>query len=158
MSFVWDDATNARLGELHRLGHSASEIGRLMGTTKNSIIGKVRRLGLSSCDNARLKLNKAMPKPVVVPARPMPVEASKPVLARKSALVSFGDLEPHHCKFPIGDPREDAFGFCGQQRVPGRPYCECCTQRSVQPREPRVSRKSHPIPASPKRISPHETP
>lgn len=30
------------------------------------------------------------------------------------------DLEPHHCRWPIGD---GPFKFCGQQHVAGSPYC-----------------------------------
>lgn len=27
------------------------------------------------------------------------------------------------CKWPIGDPREQDFGFCGTSRLKGHPYC-----------------------------------
>lgn len=38
-------------------------------------------------------------------------------------LVAFLDLEPHHCRFPHGDPGEEGFGFCGSDKVDGSPYC-----------------------------------
>lgn len=35
------------------------------------------------------------------------------------------DLEPHHCRWPIGDVRSTGFHFCGEMRagVPHLPYC-----------------------------------
>jgi GcrA cell cycle regulator len=27
------------------------------------------------------------------------------------------------CLWPIGDPGEDSFSFCGEETSPGRPYC-----------------------------------
>lgn len=44
----WDAAQIARLRTFWDEGHSAAEIGRRMGTTKNAIIGKARRLELPS--------------------------------------------------------------------------------------------------------------
>lgn len=37
------------------------------------------------------------------------------------ARVSFMDLEPHHCRWPVGEPTQ---GFCGCDKVPGLSYCE----------------------------------
>ena len=33
------------------------------------------------------------------------------------------NIEAHDCRWPIGDPREAGFHFCGAQQVAGRPYC-----------------------------------
>jgi GcrA cell cycle regulator len=33
------------------------------------------------------------------------------------------DLPPHGCKWPIGEPRDPGFGFCGRKRLTGKPYC-----------------------------------
>jgi hypothetical protein len=38
--------------------------------------------------------------------------------------VTFAQLEPHHCRWPIGDPRQSDFRFCGCKRLTGKPYCE----------------------------------
>lgn len=37
--------------------------------------------------------------------------------------VTAADLQPHMCKWPIGDPREDSFTFCGRFRT-HRAYCD----------------------------------
>ena len=28
------------------------------------------------------------------------------------------------CRWPCGDPKHDDFGFCGDNAMPGLPYCE----------------------------------
>lgn len=39
-------------------------------------------------------------------------------------VVALLDLEPHHCRWPIGNPRSADFGFCGANREsPLTPYC-----------------------------------
>lgn len=39
-------------------------------------------------------------------------------------VVALLDLEPHHCRWPVGDPGGPSFGFCGAKREsPLTPYC-----------------------------------
>ena len=38
--------------------------------------------------------------------------------------VTMRDLEPHMCKWPIGDPQDSNFRFCGKRRIRSKPYCE----------------------------------
>ena len=33
------------------------------------------------------------------------------------------ELEAGECRWPVGDPRQDGFHFCGEPAEPGRPYC-----------------------------------
>ncbi|HRD77416.1 MAG TPA: GcrA family cell cycle regulator [Hyphomicrobiaceae bacterium] len=40
-----------------------------------------------------------------------------------SKTKTMADLEANDCRWPIGDPREANFHFCGAQKVLGRPYC-----------------------------------
>jgi len=37
--------------------------------------------------------------------------------------VSIIDLTPSACRFPLGDPLESDFSFCGSQKAPASPYC-----------------------------------
>jgi GcrA cell cycle regulator len=41
---------------------------------------------------------------------------------------SIHEIEERHCKWPIGDPLQAGFHFCGAEAVPGKPYCleHCC--------------------------------
>ena len=44
---------------------------------------------------------------------------SKNAQKNKSLL----ELEAGECRWPVGDPRQEGFHFCGAQQVLGRPYC-----------------------------------
>ena len=37
---------------------------------------------------------------------------------------TLNDLEVNDCRWPVGDPRQAGFHFCGAQKTAGRPYCE----------------------------------
>lgn len=46
--------------------------------------------------------------------------------------VRLEDLKSDECRFPIGDPREDGFGFCGERRLEGYAYCIHHCRRAYQ--------------------------
>ncbi len=95
----WTEEAVATLKRFWADGRTAREIGeRLGGISRNSVIGKAHRLGLS---------NKA--KPVVE-------EPAKKIVDTRS-------LTERMCRWPIGHPGEPEFRFCGALRIAGRPYC-----------------------------------
>lgn len=158
----WNDERVELLKKLWAEGLSASQISsRLGGVTRNAVIGKVTRLKLpermtssrSSSGGRTKALNrrrerqraaaaareKSSPKAksmiqLVFDAVPIdPVEEVViPVKDRKGVL----QLEPNDCKWPIGDPREPDFHFCGKGKVTGLPYCEHHVRRAYQPPAP----------------------
>ncbi len=94
---TWTEERVERLKELWSQGMSASEIAQMLGdVTRNAVIGKAHRLGLSG--------------------RPSPIR-------KKSKGVTILDLTERMCKWPIGDPKHADFRFCGKPSVPGMPYC-----------------------------------
>jgi GcrA cell cycle regulator len=97
---AWTDEAVETLRTMWSAGASAREIGERVGATRNAVIGKANRLGLSH----RAKAAKAKPE-----AKPQPM----------SPL----DLNERMCRWPIGHPGDNDFRFCGAQRIPGRPYC-----------------------------------
>jgi hypothetical protein len=57
------------------------------------------------------------------------VERSKTYeIPRSKDNVTFLQLEPHHCRYPIGDPKTKEFRFCGAPRFDGKPYCVRCLE------------------------------
>jgi GcrA cell cycle regulator len=46
-------------------------------------------------------------------------------------------LEPRDCRWPIGDPRQEGFHFCGEPKVPGQSYCSEHLRLAFQPAKPR---------------------
>jgi GcrA cell cycle regulator len=66
-------------------------------------------------------------------SQPKPVEPyveRQPRAFDQAKMVSFDDLENHHCRWPVGDPRTDAFRFCGETKVIGLPYCAHCAEHA----------------------------
>jgi GcrA cell cycle regulator len=94
---IWSDALQARLRELWAQGLTASQIAAELCITRNAVIGKAHRLGLSG--------------------RESPIRQAKP---RKLTLVA---LKEQMCKWPIGDPGDPDFHFCGSEARPNSPYC-----------------------------------
>jgi GcrA cell cycle regulator len=41
------------------------------------------------------------------------------------------------CRWPIGDPQQPDFHFCGKKKIPGLPYCEVHARRAFQPPQAR---------------------
>lgn len=107
----WTADKVEQLKQLWAEGKSASEIGRIVGMSRNAVIGKAHRIG--------------------VPARRTP---SRPVKLRlvgkalppspyKIGAVPLLALDETSCRWPCGDPKEKAFGFCGLHRLETSPYC-----------------------------------
>ena len=160
----WNDERVDLLKKLWSEGLSASQIaGRLGSVTRNAVIGKVHRLGLSSrATTSRMKSHRPRPRVAAPSAKRLP----KPrfVNGGNSALHRLyqTDVEPHvppveeltiplaerksiqtllenHCRWPIGDPQEAEFHFCGKNKVTGLPYCEFHARRAFQPPQARRS-------------------
>ncbi len=119
-------------------GNSATKVARALGnTTRNAVIGKVHRLGISnrkelqeSLIASSLKKGKSSKentdeskssvalskteRKALTAMFPLPVEEGKAatVLTLKNSM----------CKWPIGDPEDSRFAFCGRKATRG-PYC-----------------------------------
>ncbi len=143
----WTDERVEVLKKLWSDGLSASQIAKeLGGVTRNAVIGKVHRLGLSgratpSRPPSRVIRTTRLPRPVLrpalrlagatlPPAPPIPIEA-QPLPNGEFATVL--DLSEHICKWPIGDPGDEKFQFCGRKTKSGAPYCEAHARMAYNP-------------------------
>ena len=156
----WNDERVDLLKKLWSDGLSASQIaGRLGGVTRNAVIGKVHRLGLSGRattsrmkshrPRARSQASKRLMKPRFAtlgnPAlRQLYLGDSEPYTPSAEELViplnerrSIQTLTEASCRWPIGDPQQSDFHFCGRKKVLGLPYCEFHARRAFQPPQPR---------------------
>lgn len=162
---AWNDERVELLKKLWSEGLSASQIaGRLGGVTRNAVIGKVHRLGLSGrATTSRMKSmrprqrtanNVAMTKRAggkprfgsiggtnvrngyQMDAEPYTPPAEELVipLAERKSIQTLTECS---CRWPIGDPQLADFHFCGKEKVPGMPYCEFHGRRAFQPPQPR---------------------
>jgi GcrA cell cycle regulator len=128
-----DDELRAHWAVEPALSHAA--IGERMGLSKNSIIGRVRRLKLtprpqqvSSTKAAHRKRAKRAATAAAPGIREtgtgLLIGPTLPGVAHFKARtpVVFGHVSA--CCWPLGDPGEPGFHFCGEPSVPSRPYCE----------------------------------
>lgn len=132
----WTEERTALLKTLWLQGQTASQIAeRLGGVTRNAVIGKAHRLGLSSRPSPirQRPTHRTAPQhgPAVSAPRPQAAEPAKPPVAAApvpqmaSAPARTAKAAPgsRACMWPVGDPKQPGFHFCGAPAEPSRPYC-----------------------------------
>jgi GcrA cell cycle regulator len=118
-------------------GLTCSEIAAEIGVSRNAVIGKIHRLGLSSG------------RPAGAQARDCPPRARRPRVSTQRRLLqlaytqtpgggepivfdatvdsaqpcSLVELAERKCRWPLGDPVKSDFAFCGNEAVGGFAYC-----------------------------------
>ena len=140
----WSDDRVTTLSKLWLDGLNASQIAKqLGGVTRNAVIGKVYRLGLSGRatpsrpGRAVAVRTPRTPRPARPPAlpntpRPRIVEAMPaPRLEGPGLVDGMAGLGAHACKWPIGDPKAEGFTFCG--RLTDSVYCRTHDQLAHRP-------------------------
>ena len=158
---TWNDERVDALKKLWADGLSASQIaGRLGGVTRNAVIGKVHRLGLAGrATTSRMKSHRS-PRVRAAQAAKRMMRARPPVGNSPLRNLYLGETEPYVpaaeelviplnerkyiqtltescCRWPIGDPQQPEFHFCGKKKIPGLPYCEVHARRAFQPPQAR---------------------
>lgn len=132
----WTELLVSKLTAMHADGLSYAQIGAELKISRNAAIGKASRLGLPPREKkGRPRIARAYPKhrrppkvkwqpSVRLPkfeVEPMPVVDDNAIPFEQRRQIQ--ELEPHHCRFPVGDPAiRDEFFFCGAQ-VEARSYC-----------------------------------
>ncbi len=89
-------------------GLTTREIAKRLDVGRNAVVGKVHRLGLQR--------------------RPDPIPPS--VQHQKPPRLGLADLGPHQCRWPSGNPGDEAFEFCGETVHLGKPYCHAHCARA----------------------------
>jgi len=138
---AWTDKRVAKLKKLWSKGLSASQIAEELGegATRNAIIGKAHRLGLSSRPSpVKAPPPKTEKKPVKKAKKPAP---KKPEVKEEPKKITILNLTDRMCKWPIGHPGEENFHFCGQRATPGQPYCPHHCALAYQAPQPRRDRR-----------------
>jgi GcrA cell cycle regulator len=161
---TWTKERIERLKELWTEGLSASQIAAELGggLTRNAVLGKANRLGLTHGAAKEVRTPRPRkphppdPAPTAEPSSPTeptpasmptkPVAASGPAAAppapvalREAAIVppsegvTIMELREAMCRWPLGDPTTPEFRFCGAHAATGLPYCPHHAQIAYQP-------------------------
>jgi GcrA cell cycle regulator len=140
---VWTVEMEDELRQMWAEGLTANEIAKRLDVSKNSIVGKVHRLCLparpspikkkenAAAENPELPLDVAeeaeekteTDTAVVADAKKNEVGGTvKKKLAEHN--IKLVELDSHTCRWPLGDPRDEDFCFCGKRVRIGQTYCE----------------------------------
>ena len=165
--YNWTDDRVEKLKKLWESGLSASQIAaELDGITRNAVIGKVHRLGLSG--RARKSFSSAAPRQRKVNTRP-PVNFGRKPRTRSAGNTALAavfaaeadpvteiednvipivqrrtlyELREGDCKWPIGEPGSPDFAFCGGRAIEEYPYCAHHCRIAYQPPSDRRRERS----------------
>jgi GcrA cell cycle regulator len=163
LAMSWTDERVETLKKLWGDGLSASQIAaELGGITRNAVIGKVHRLGLSGRAKSP---SSAAPRPRKARAHSHMLRVARPAMRGNTALAHAYDYEVEAepelvdnvipigqrrtlleltevtCHWPIGDPGSADFFFCGGQSVTNLPYCAYHSRIAYQPANVRRDRR-----------------
>lgn len=142
--FDWSTVPNARLAELAK-EFTASQIAEQLGCSRNGVIGRCHRKGISL--SSGVHGGGQAPNPKKAPGYhrrerpPRTAIGRKPEIAREPAIepvapqveynaigVALMDLRDRHCRWPLwqaGAAVTSKF-YCGNETAPGSVYCRHC--------------------------------
>ncbi|HTT99624.1 MAG TPA: GcrA family cell cycle regulator [Rhizomicrobium sp.] len=136
----WTDDRVEQLKNLWTEGLSASQIARALGgVTRNAVIGKVHRLGLAGRASPSRSERPRLPMAPKISVRshipPAPIVEEDPLVLDDGNHATVLTINDRMCRWPIGDPSENEFHFCGRSPKSGSPYCEAHARKAYQPQQ-----------------------
>jgi GcrA cell cycle regulator len=141
----WNDERIDALTKMWREGLSASQVARQLGggVSRSAVIGKVHRLGITPTrpnalggrPSTRLRASAGGVVRAATP-RAAPTPRLTPRLVFEVApTATIQSLTAHACRWPIGDPDKDGFGFCGRLITSAGSYCTGHASMAVRRRD-----------------------
>ena len=129
----WNDDNVAQLKELWDQGLPTAQIGKLLGFTKNAVVGKAHRIGLerrpSPIRRNAVKPDRKKARSPVMPVlnfetdTPEESYSFQPQVLQSSVKNIFKASVKRGCEWPEGHPDEVEFHFCNKERFEEKPYC-----------------------------------
>jgi len=132
----WNDENVARLRELWDQGLPTAQIGKLLGFTKNAVVGKAHRIGLerrpSPIRRTAVKPDRKKARSPVIPKLNFETSISQEITnTQNKENISYQPITKNlftpppkrSCEWPEGHPDEVEFHFCGKERFEDKPYC-----------------------------------
>lgn len=147
---------NAVIGKVHRLGLAGRATPsrpvkrisvpitrvRPVVTDQAALLAKARLAEVAAENDSLAKAAEVLAAATPKPAKP------KPRVIRDGEVIGVLQLGPHMCKWPIGDPGDTDFGFCGSQCSGAAVYCEEHAAIAFQPamlRRPGMTRDTRAV-------------
>ena len=138
----WTEQRVAMLRKLAGTSNSCNEIAALLGggLTRNAVIGKMSRLGLSTgntkggvprtrSSGAKTSARTVIERSLTARARQFAFRSAPDAGMATPLAIGILDLEPHHCRWVLDTRAPTGLAlYCGHTTYPGRPYClaHCC--------------------------------
>ena len=138
----WNEENVVKLRELWDQGLPTAQIGKLLGFTKNAVVGKAHRIGLerrpSPIRRTAVKPDRKKARSPVMPklnfetssqeiskdhANENQSDKKNTTTLHSSAKSLFVSQNKRGCEWPKGDPDEPGFHFCEKERFEDKPYC-----------------------------------
>ena len=114
----WTDEQVEELKRLWEKGLTTGEIGKALGVSKNAVVGKAHRLGLngrpSPIRRGDEETEETVSEPVEKKKETKVAPPKKSAAKEKQKLFTVNDLTSTSCRWPIGDPKDEDFHFCGK--------------------------------------------
>ena len=156
----WNESNVERLRDLWDQGLPTAQIGKLLGFTKNAVVGKAHRIGLerrpSPIRRTAVKPDRKKARSPIIPklnfenTKEEVVEKQKPQKNFQPVIKNlFTNSVKRGCEWPEGHPDESDFKFCGKERFEDKPYClEHCAIAYVIPEKEEGEKEQIANPAS----------
>ena len=130
----WNDDNVARLKDLWDQGLPTAQIGKLLGFTKNAVVGKAHRIGLerrpSPIRRTAVKPDRKKARSPVMPilnfessTQEEKTYSTNVIHFTKPVKNIFTSNSKRGCEWPEGHPDEPEFHFCNKERFDDKPYC-----------------------------------
>jgi GcrA cell cycle regulator len=141
---IWTEEIIEILKTMRAEGHSAGRIARMIGKgcTRNAVLGKAMRMGIVGGSKQRPR-HSSEPFVKAVKPEPEPIVIVEPAAARDDNGQPYTVMTIRHelCRWPIGDPQQPDFHFCGSGCAPASAYCDAHAARTFTRPQPRRNRE-----------------
>jgi len=164
---IWTEDTVAALRQMALEGRSASAIAIALGArSRNAVIGKANRIGIKltggnwkhsapGADRAGVDRPRrsTFPRSKPISGQRTPTPALPRERVRKATWIfaeaQVGEMRrigleaicERDCKWPLGDPAEEDFAYCGLEAAKGQSYCAGHCRMAYRTPNPRAARE-----------------
>jgi GcrA cell cycle regulator len=144
---TWTTERVEQLQSCITAGLTCSQIAAEIGVSRNAVIGKIHRMGLSTAGRKPAGIAKGISSRMrraredtgredlgttrlvrllrATAAKMVAAEAGEtaPLVIESARRCSLFELSVSHCRWPLSDPGKADFGFCGNEAIAGISYC-----------------------------------